>query len=493
MRYKVSFFENKNTPIIEVVQGDSARVLEFEPTDYDIPEGAVCTYYVKRPSNIPVYNSASVDDNVVTVELTPESLSEVGENRLQVRIEKNDKILTSFTVVLLVREFGGIGAVESSSEANVFDQAVANALSDLETQAETVIEEVIESIPSDYTELSETVEDINDRLAIIERRSGLTDDIKNALLQIASDVIYKDGNGPKFYQDLYDALNPEKQIVSISAVYTQSGTVYFTDTLDSLKTNLVVTGNYDDSSTEIVTNYNLSGALTIGTSIITVLYNGKSTTFTVEVSDIIPSNYTRLAALVSQGAQYIDTGIDFTDEMMYEIEVSGLVRNATANTCAFGAFSTGSTYMVGLFLYADNSSVYENKIRAWFRGYPNTQADTTHNGLGFVFDTGTKYKCAQKGNKAWVDDVQLTNTFTDVTFSIGMSFVLFGRNSATSGIGGFMPCTIYSAKFYGADGTLAHDYIPCLDNSNVPCMYDAVTGDTKYNGGTGSFNYLEVA
>ena len=167
MRYKVSFFENKNTPIIEVVQGDSARVLEFEPTDYDIPEGAVCTYYVKRPSNIPVYNSASVDDNVVTVELTPESLSEVGENRLQVRIEKNDKILTSFTVVLLVREFGGIGAVESSSEANVFDQAVANALSDLETQAETVIEEVIESIPSDYTELSETVEDINKLLETI--------------------------------------------------------------------------------------------------------------------------------------------------------------------------------------------------------------------------------------------------------------------------------------------------------------------------------------
>lgn len=73
---------------------------------------------------------------------------------------------------------------------------------------------------------------------------------------------------------------------SISAVYTQSGTVYDTDSLDSLKSDLVVTATYDDTSTETVpsTDYVLSGTLEVGTSTITVVYSGKTTTFSVTVT-----------------------------------------------------------------------------------------------------------------------------------------------------------------------------------------------------------------
>ena len=75
-------------------------------------------------------------------------------------------------------------------------------------------------------------------------------------------------------------------LTSISAVYTQSGTVYDTDTLDSLKTDLVVTAHYDNSTTSTVasTDYTLSGTLTAGTSTITVSYGGKTTTFNVTVT-----------------------------------------------------------------------------------------------------------------------------------------------------------------------------------------------------------------
>ena len=73
---------------------------------------------------------------------------------------------------------------------------------------------------------------------------------------------------------------------SISAVYTQSGTVYDTDSLDSLKADLVVTATYSDTSTATVpsTDYTLSGTLTVGTSTITVSYGGKTTTFNVTVT-----------------------------------------------------------------------------------------------------------------------------------------------------------------------------------------------------------------
>ena len=111
--------------------------------------------------------------------------------------------------------------------------------------------------------------------------SGLTDDIKEALLQIAAKVAYIDNDGADYYADLLDALYT---LESITATYTQSGTVYTTDSLDSLKSDLVVTATYDDSSTATVTDYTLSGTLTEGTSTITVTYGGKTATFTVTVT-----------------------------------------------------------------------------------------------------------------------------------------------------------------------------------------------------------------
>lgn len=192
--------------------------------------------------------------------------------------------------------------------------------------------------------------------------TGLTEEIRQALLQIARKVAYIDEHGQTYYNNLYDALyaiqavtvSPTRvglttigatsqligatvpsggtitwtssdtsvatvsstglvtsvgygtatitatsggksatcsvlvaqaQLEDITAVYTQSGTVYDTDTLDSLKPDLVVTVFYDNQTSAVVTNYTLSGTLTVGTSTVTVNYAGLTTTFTVVVSE----------------------------------------------------------------------------------------------------------------------------------------------------------------------------------------------------------------
>lgn len=117
--------------------------------------------------------------------------------------------------------------------------------------------------------------------------SGLTEDVKSALLQLAEKVAYIDDDGQDYYSDLEDALYPPAPPASVSyitCVYTQSGTVYPTDSLNSLKSDLVVTAHYTDSTTGTVNGYTLSGTLTTGTSTITVTYSGKTTTFNVTVS-----------------------------------------------------------------------------------------------------------------------------------------------------------------------------------------------------------------
>ena len=194
--------------------------------------------------------------------------------------------------------------------------------------------------------------------------NGITDDLREALLQLAAHVAYIDDDGQDYYDDLEDALLTNKwkitntltncissnsskfvdkgssysatisastgytltgatvsvtmggtditstaynngsvsiasvtgnvvitvtaatvTVSSISAVYTQSGTVYDTDSLDSLKPDLVVTATYSDTSTATVasTDYTLSGTLTAGTSTVTVTYEGKTATFNVTV------------------------------------------------------------------------------------------------------------------------------------------------------------------------------------------------------------------
>lgn len=136
---------------------------------------------------------------------------------------------------------------------------------------------------------SPTQEQINIAVAqYIEDHPGtlspLSPAVKAALLQIAEKVAYIDEDGQDYYDALDAALNA-KALLSIAAVYTQSGTVYNTDSLDSLKADLVVTAYYDDGTTADVTSTcTLSGTLAEGTSTITAEYNGKTATFSVTVT-----------------------------------------------------------------------------------------------------------------------------------------------------------------------------------------------------------------
>ena len=143
---------------------------------------------------------------------------------------------------------------------------------------------------------------------------------------------------------------------SISAVFTQGGaTIYDTDTLDSLKQYLVVTAIYPDSSTETVpsTDYTLSGTLAEGTSTITCSYAGKTDTFTVTVSSLLPSGYTQkawISTYCTGGAgttyPYITVPADDVLELQYKMIANGgggnMYQAGSTTTCI--AFYNGGVY-----------------------------------------------------------------------------------------------------------------------------------------------------
>lgn len=184
--------------------------------------------------------------------------------------------------------------------------------------------------------------------------SELSTEVKNAILDCFENVAWVNDQGQTYYNALSDLLFPPKELVSISAVFNQgSATIYSTDTLDSLKQYLTVTATYDDSTTETITNYTLSGTLTVGTSTITVSYGGKTDTFNVVVSQ--PVELSSITATYTQsGTVYTTDTLDslkndlvvianYTDSSTRAVTDYTLSGSLTAGTSTITVSYSGKT------------------------------------------------------------------------------------------------------------------------------------------------------
>ena len=169
---------------------------------------------------------------------------------------------------------------------------------------------------------------------------------------------------------------------SISAVYTQGDTIVYSDTsLDSLKSNLVVTGNYSDSTTKPITDYSLSGTLTAGTSTVTVTYNGKTTTFDVVVSEgtgekILES----ISAVYTQGNKKI---YPFTllDSLKSDLVVTG--NYSDGSTKAITGYSLSGTLTTGT---STITVTYNNKTTT----FNVTVSEAAEENVLFYFDSNER-------------------------------------------------------------------------------------------------------
>ena len=119
----------------------------------------------------------------------------------------------------------------------------------------------------------------------IENLEAIPDSVKLAMDTLFSKAAYADDDAASSYATFH-AWAISNLVTSITAVFTQgSATIHDTDSLDTLKQYLTVTATYSDSTTATVTDYTLSGTLTEGTSTVTVSYGGKTTTFSVTVTE----------------------------------------------------------------------------------------------------------------------------------------------------------------------------------------------------------------
>lgn len=191
-------------------------------------------------------------------------------------------------------------------------------------------------------EIEDELADVKQDLEELQNDAGVTAELKSALLQLAEKVAYIDDGGEDYYQDLYDALYPQAQ--SITCVYTQSGTVYTTDTLNSLKDDLVVTAHYYDSTTRVLkpSDYTLTGTLAAGTSTVYVHYGELTTSFTVTVTLRTVSS---ISAVYTQSGTVYD--VDSLDSLKTDLVVTATYNDSSTEIVPSADYTLSGTLTAG--------------------------------------------------------------------------------------------------------------------------------------------------
>ena len=263
--FSVSVAPGMMPPVIHVSEYDIGRsytvTINGENGEaFTIPTGATASVEGTLNNKVGFSESATIDGNTVSFALTESMTAYSGKAWCKVKLVLNDEPIQTCAFVLAVDRAG----VEAGTVIGApgFEEQIVDAVQDW-----------LEEHPP--------------------AAGGMTEEIKQALLDCFENVAWINEDGQDYYDALYAALYPPVDVLSISAVFTQgSAVIYDTDSLDTLKQYLVVTATMTDSTTQTLedTDYTLSGTLTVGTSTITVSYGGKTTTFNVTVSTCLLLN-----------------------------------------------------------------------------------------------------------------------------------------------------------------------------------------------------------
>lgn len=356
---KVNLIPDTGTPaVVRVSQYDVGRPLLFKVLDGTtataMPSGTTATIEGTKPSGLGFSVTGTLSLDTVTVDTNIDMTQESGMIAAEIRFTHGTTDIGTANFIL---------AVEKTPHAEGTTDGTQETMANLETR------------------LQGEIDGLDDRIEALEEGqsggSGLTDDIKTALLQIARKVAYIDEHGQDYYDDLYDALYPPADLVSITAVYTPSGTVYESDSLDSLKSRLVVTAHWSNGTTSEVASadYTLSGTLTTGTSTVTVSYGGMTTTFDVTVVGL-----TGITATYTQSGTVYDTASldDLKSDLVVTANYSDSTSETVTNYTLSGTLTEGTSVVT--VSYGGKTASFNVAVSAapgtgWTSGVPYDMTD----------------------------------------------------------------------------------------------------------------------
>lgn len=177
--------------------------------------------------------------------------------------------------------------------------------------------------------------------------------------------------------------------------------------------------------------------------------------------------------LESTGTQYIDTGVNTTNTLGFDVKFEWDTWN-TANSRFMGVIKQdGSNYL------RHHSSDSTQTFQYFVSNAATIIQDPAVTGVkhDFKFNSNTR--------KYTFDDIEI-NESSSATFNTGLNYWLFGRNSNTESLKNYASLKIYSAALYDNTNTALRKFVPAIMNGRIG-MYDKITKTLYENAGTGDF------
>lgn len=215
----------------------------------------------------------------------------------------------------------------------------------------------------------------------------------------------------------------------------------------------------------------------------------------------LPSAYEPCAYLESRGAQYIDTGVLHDTVGGFDIKYQSTGSNASVNIY-------GLDGIMGVNGYRSTDTNARGDLKIWFVNNPNGSGTSIKLGVQIAWpttrtDSTASFPKAYSSPDAYYATVHHAKLTVDGTLFYNSEVVkeglvlakpqstasiyLFRARNVTNnnGYDFYSHTRMFYAKFYGKDGALLRDFIPCKRRSDgKPGMYDAVNGGFYTNQGT---------
>lgn len=246
--------------------------------------------------------------------------------------------------------------------------------------------------------------------------------------------------------------------------------------LKQMLTEYLGDGNFNmsiDNDTETFTLSLTAGAMSKTDEIDQLLKRVLPENLVIKYDDM-PIDYTLLDYLESSGTQYIDTGIVPQTNTRLFIEAEIVAVRSGLNSLFGVRNEVGTTRYYYDAYYSDEQSI---GLRAYHR--------TT--GASVAFPTG-RFTAEYTGSEIRLNGKSvLTYKPQELTFDTANKLLLYAMNY-NNNVSQQSVVKIYRFRLENDKETLI-DFVPVLDETGTPCMYDTVTHECFPNDGSGKFGY----
>ena len=213
-------------------------------------------------------------------------------------------------------------------------------------------------------------------------------------------------------------------------------------------------------------------------------YNTNSSgSFTYQIDDKhlgilhkLPEGFKHVKYLISSGYQYIDTNYIPTNETGYYLEGQ--------------SYSNSESYWFG----ARNDSTSDTRI--YIRSHPKigwgwmTHGDLTTDTQYFRQELKAEFNFLNSRKLLTIiNEKDFIYNLTDLNFVPSQSVFIFNFNSGGVPYEGLGHKGRIDTFLISEGDQIVRQFVPCLDEDGIPCMYELYTGTVHYNQGSGQFSY----